>query len=115
MDGWPLAAIANAISNHKGCAQSCGILADVWKSIHATMNMAKISPGIRHDLDGVLFQSGSADAITTTIRDLSESAGQRAQIAGKGYERVHGDMTWDSIASQTLKIYETSLRSRTQA
>ena len=89
-------------------AMACGCLV-------AASSVGGMAEFIRHDLDGVLFQSGSADAITTTIRDLSESAGQRAQIAGKGYERVHGDMTWDSIASQTLKIYETSLRSRTQA
>jgi len=54
---------------------------------------------------GVLFEPGSAEALSTALIDLMQDPGKRRELGMRGREAVHRKLHDRAMAEATLEVY----------
>ena len=78
-----------------GC--ECPVIAGDLPAIHDT---------VVHEENGLIFPSGSSQALADSILKLLDDSGLRARLAGEGRKRVVQKFDWEIIAGRYAEIYE---------
>lgn len=55
---------------------------------------------------GILFETGSADALARAVLTLLDSPSDRAELRSEGLRRADG-FDWSRVARQVMAVYET--------
>ena len=61
---------------------------------------------------GVGFDVEDVDDFAGAIACLAEDAGQRAELARRGPERVAREFSWETVARRTLAVFEEAVAVR---
>jgi glycosyltransferase involved in cell wall biosynthesis len=78
-----------------GC--ECPVIAGDLPAIHDT---------VVHEENGLIFPSGSSQALADSILKLLDDSGLRARLAGEGRKRVVRNFDWEIIAGKYSQIYQ---------
>jgi len=78
-----------------GCC--CPVIAGDLPAIHDT---------VVHEENGLIFPSGSSQALADSILKLLDDSGLRARLAGEGRKRVVRNFDWEIIAGKYSQIYQ---------
>ena len=73
-----------------------------------------ISELVQPGIDGMTFQTGSAESLARQILQILVQPQLAEQIRRQAYQKVITNFSWDKVASQTISLYTQVLKDKTE-